>query len=123
MTMARVVAALGGLFFVVAGVWAFVHPPSFSEVVAPFPPLNVHYLRDAGAFQIGLGVALLLALVRADALLVALVAVGAASLFHLASHVIDIDRGGQPVRDLVSLAVLAGVLLLAAAVRWREAAR
>jgi uncharacterized membrane protein len=123
MTLARIVAALGGLFFLVAGVWAFVHPPSFSEVVAPFPPLNVHFLRDAGAFQIGLGVALLLALVRADALLVALAAVGTASLFHLASHVFDIDRGGEPVRDLVSLSILAGVLLLAAAVRWWEGAR
>jgi uncharacterized membrane protein len=123
MTLARIVAALGGLSFLVAGVWAFVHPLSFSEVVAPFPPLNVHFLRDAGAFQIGLGVALLLPLVRADALLVALAAVGTASLFHLASHVIDIDRGGEPVWDLVSLSILAGVLLLAAAVRWREGAR
>jgi uncharacterized membrane protein len=122
MRMTKVVAVLGGTFFVVVGVWAFVHPPSFSDVVAPFPPLNVHYLRDAGAFQIGLGAALLLALVRGDALFVALAAVGTASAFHLASHVIDIDRGGDPVRDLVSLAVLAAVLLLAAVVRWREAA-
>ena len=121
--MTRIVGALGGLFFAAAGVWAFVHPPSFSDVVAPFPPLNVHYLRDAGAFQIGLGVALLLALVRADALFVALMAGGTAAAFHVASHVIDIDRGGEPVRDLASLSILAGVLLLAAVVRWREAPR
>jgi uncharacterized membrane protein len=57
MRMTKVVALLGGLFFLVVGAWAFVHPPSFSDVVPPFPPLNVHYLRDAGAFQIGLGAA------------------------------------------------------------------
>jgi uncharacterized membrane protein len=120
MSLPRVVALLGGLFFLVVGTWAFVDQSTFFDLVAPFPPLNVHFLRDAGAFQIGLGAALLLATWRSDALFVALAGVGFGSAFHFVAHVIDIDRGGEPVRDLVSLGALAAVLLLAAAIRWRR---
>jgi uncharacterized membrane protein len=120
MSLPRVVAALGGLFFLVTGIWAFADQSTFYDVVAPFPPQNVHFLRDAGAFQIGLGAVLLLATWRSDALFVSLAGVGIGSAFHFAGHVIDIDRGGEPVRDLVSLAALAAILLLAAAFRWRQ---
>lgn len=123
MNAPRVAAAFGGLFFLAAGTWAFVDQSSFFEVVAPFPPLNVHFLRDAGAFQIGLGAALLLAMWRSDALFVALAAVGIGSAFHVVAHVIDIDRGGEPVRDLVSLSALTAILLVGAAIRGRQVRR
>jgi peptidoglycan/LPS O-acetylase OafA/YrhL len=111
------------VLLLVLGIWAFVDPPSFYERVASFPPLNVHFLRDAGAFQIGLGAALLLALAWTDALLVALAAVGVGSALHFAGHVIDENRGGSPVRDLLFLGILAAILLLAAVARWRHVSR
>lgn len=117
---ARAVAAVAGAFFLLLGAWAFFDPPSFGERIATFPPLNVHFLRDAGAFQIGLATALLLGLARRDGLLVALGGAAAAATCHAIGHVIDVDRGGEPVRDLVTLWLLAVALLVAAAWRWRE---
>jgi hypothetical protein len=40
------------------GLWAFLDPPSFSGFV-DFAPYNEHLIHDAGAFQIGIGAALL----------------------------------------------------------------
>ena len=53
--LARAVAALLGLTYLVLGIWAFAAPDSFYDSIAPFPPGNAHFLRDAGAFQIGIG--------------------------------------------------------------------
>jgi multicomponent Na+:H+ antiporter subunit D len=47
-------------------------PTSFFEQAATFEPYNAHFIRDLGAFQIGLGAVLLLAAFSRDALLVAL---------------------------------------------------
>lgn len=66
------VAGLSGLFMLAAGVWALVSPRSFADVVGF--AYSEHFLHDAGAFQIGIGVALLLALVWRDALATALAA-------------------------------------------------
>lgn len=70
MTSARFVTLmlwLAGLFFLAPGIWAFAAPHSFYDQVATFPPYNRHLLHDIGAFQIGIGVALLLALRWSDA--------------------------------------------------------
>ncbi len=71
----RTVAIVGGVGFIALGVWAMVGPRSFFAALATFEPYNQHFLQDVGAFQIGLGVVLLLAAVpvRADGLTVALV--------------------------------------------------
>ncbi|MQA14810.1 MAG: hypothetical protein GEV09_11720 [Pseudonocardiaceae bacterium] len=118
LTVARWVAVLAGLFYLVFGVWAFAAPASFAETVASFPPYNLHYLHDLGAFQVGLGVALLAAVVWSNALGAVLAGVAAASVLHAVSHVLDQDLGGRASDPysvgLVALAVLAG---LAAAAR------
>ena len=57
----RVVAIVSGIEFVALGVWAMADPHSFFEAVARFEPYNQHFLQDVGAFQVGLGVVLLLA--------------------------------------------------------------
>jgi hypothetical protein len=77
----RVVAVVGGAGFVAAGVWAMLDPRSFFGAVARFEPYNQHFLQDVGAFQVGLGVVLLLAGLsgRANGLTVALVGVGVAA--------------------------------------------
>lgn len=96
-------ASLGGVFMLVFGLWAFFAPVSFAAFVAF--PYNRHLVHDAGAFQIGIGVALLLALVWADSLAVALGGFVAGSGFHLASHAMDRHLGGHDT-DLPGLGLL-----------------
>jgi uncharacterized protein YjeT (DUF2065 family) len=69
MRTTRVVAAAAGLLLVATGLWAFTAPRSFFEAVATYPPFNQHLLHDIGAFNLGLGTTLLLALAWADGLL------------------------------------------------------
>jgi len=109
---------LAGLFFLAPGIWAFVAPHSFYDQVATFPPYNRHLLHDIGAFQIGIGVALLLALRWSDAQFAVLSGAGAGASVHVISHIIDRDLGGDGGQTGV-FAVLAVLLLVAAVLRWR----
>lgn len=114
---ATFVAVAGGIFFVAVGAWSLVGPRSFFDTLATFEPYNAHFLRDVGAFQIGLGAVLLLAVRRRDALFVALAGVGAGSLAHVIAHVIDRNAGGNPALDIPLLAILTLALLAAATTR------
>ncbi|HUG83526.1 MAG TPA: hypothetical protein VMM13_03130 [Euzebya sp.] len=115
--LAQTVAGIVGAMFVVFGVWALVAPQGFFDTVALFEPYNPHFIHDIGAFQIGLGAVLLLALFVADALLVSLAGVAVAATLHLVSHVIDRDMGGTPGTDIPFFAVISVVLIAAAATR------
>ena len=119
----RVVAIVGGAGFVALGAWAMVDPQSFFDAVARFEPYNQHFLQDVGAFQVGLGVVLLLAglSARADGLTVALIGVGVAATLHTVSHIVGRDLGGVPDRDIPAFAVIAAILLAAGGSRWRHA--
>jgi hypothetical protein len=108
---ARGIAVVGGLLFVGFGLWAFAAPRSFFDTVAVFEPYNAHFIRDIGAFQVGLGAVLLLATWWRDALLVALSGVAVGAAFHVVSHIIDRDAGGDPATDIPFFALIA--LLLA----------
>ncbi len=119
-TPTRVVVAVVGLIAVGIGAWSFFDPTSFFDRIALFPPYNEHLLHDIGAFEIGLGVALWLALVWADALLVVLTANAVAATVHVVAHVIDRGLGGHPLTDIPSLLLLAVVLVVAAGVRLRQ---
>jgi len=120
--MPRGVAIVGGVGFIAGGVWAMVDPRSFFEALATFEPYNQHFLQDVGAFQIGLGVVLLLAgvPVRADGLTVALVGVGVGAAFHTLSHIVGRDLGGTPERDIPLFAGMAVLLLAAGGFHWRH---
>lgn len=119
---ATVVMWLGGLFFVVFGAWAFVAPHSFYDQLATFPPYNRHLVHDIGAFQIGIGAALLMAARWNDAPFVVLAGAAAGGVVHLVSHIIDHDLGGSD-SDIPLFAVIAAILLSAAATRWVAAVR
>jgi hypothetical protein len=110
---------LGAIFFLVPGVWAFFWPRSFYDTIATYPPYNHHLFHDVGAFQIGVGVALLAALVWTDGLLVALAGGSAALLVHTASHFVDHDLGGRE-SDPWLLGVLTLLVLGALVVRVRS---
>ncbi len=123
MTTARfgsIVLLLAGVFFLAPGIWAFVAPHSFYDQLAPFPPYNRHLLHDIGAFQIGIGVALLLALRWNDARFVAFAGAAAGATAHLVSHVVDHDLGGKDT-DVFVFGAVAVLLVVAAALRWSVA--
>ena len=112
-----IVLWLAGLFFLLPGIWAFVAPHSFYDQLATFAPYNRHLVHDVGAFQIGIGAALLLATWWDDAKFVVLAGAAAGASVHLISHVIDRDHGGQST-DVPIFSVLAVLLLAAAIARW-----
>jgi hypothetical protein len=107
--MAWVVAAT----WLGTGLWAFVAPRSFFDAVATFPPYNVHFLHDIGAFSIGLGAVIVLALVGWSALRSVLVGVGIGSTVHVLSHVLDYDVKPS-VSDVVGLSLLTAMTFAAA---------
>lgn len=117
-------SVVGGLLFLLPGLWAMVAPESFFDSVAKFEPYNQHLIQDIGAFQIGLGAVLLLAgLVRGiDGLAAALLGVGTGSAAHVVSHLVGHDLGGKPETDIPLFAVVT-VLLVAAGLTRARAGR
>jgi len=106
-----------GAFTLILGLWALIDAQSFYDEIATFPPYNRHLLHDVGAFQIGLGAALLFALVwRDDALLAVLGGAAVGATAHEIAHIWDYELGGRD-SDPVSLGVIAAVLV--ATFLWR----
>ena len=120
---ARGVAAALGVITIVIGLWALLAPQSFYDTIATFPPYNRHFLHDAGAFQLGLGAALLLALRVRDGLVVALGGYAVGGLAHAVAHLVDRDLGGRPAFDITGLTVLAALAIVAIAMRRRSSDR
>ena len=115
---ARVVAMVGAGFFLIGGLWAAFAPESFYEQLAVWPPYNVHFIHDIGAFQIGLGACLVLALFSDNALLVVLGGAGVGQAVHAWAHVIDRDQGGRA-SDPLMMVGFAVLLLVGAALARR----
>ena len=105
----------------ILGVWALSVPESFSRFT-DYAPYNQHLIHDAGAFQIGIGAALLLALVYPDALLVALTGFTVATALHTISHYIDRHIGGHD-SDVPTLGLLTlvGLYAICARIHRRKA--
>lgn len=116
--LARVIAFLGGIFFVALGAWAFFDPRSFFEQLALFRPYNRHLFHDIGAFQIGIGATLLLALVWRDGLTVALGGSSVFAIMHAVAHFLDQDLGGKDT-DPWFLSFVAALLLVGFVARRR----
>lgn len=113
------IIGIAALFNAGAGMWAFAGPRSFYDLIATYPPYNAHFIRDIGAFLLGLGAVLISALVWRDAAFVVLLGSTVAAGFHWASHLIDRHHGGTGVdpwlTGLFALLVLAGLVLRAPA--------
>lgn len=120
---ARAIAFIVGAFYLLSGGWAFLFPSGFYATVATFTPYNLHLLHDAGAFQVGLGVALVGAALAGRGLAPVVAGVLAGSLLHLLAHLIDINLGGHPATDLPALALIVVLLVLALVLEVRGAAR
>jgi hypothetical protein len=104
MILTRAVALLVGAFYVVTGLWSFLTPEGFFGSVANFAPYNVHLLHDLGAFQVGVGLALVRPAALGRALVTSLAAVLGASdlpilaLVCLLLLVATVAEGRQPRR-------------------------
>lgn len=94
----------------VFGVWALVWPRSFASFI-DFPPYNHHLLHDVGAFQIGIGISLGLAMIDCDGLTVALTGFVVSGTLHTLNHGIDLALGGHAMDSwgLGALVVVAAV--------------
>ncbi|MEU1837483.1 PPOX class F420-dependent oxidoreductase [Micromonospora chersina] len=114
--LVRGTVALLGVASLVVGVWALARADSFSSAVA-FPP-HEHFVHDVGAFQLGIGATLLLAVVWGDALAVALAGYVVGAVAHTVSHVVDADLGGSAAQTwLVGLSALLALAALVARLR------
>lgn len=112
--VAKIVAALIGLFQVVLGFWALLAPRSFASQVAF--PFHLHFLHDVGAFQIGIGATLLAGVALRDSLVVVLTGFLIGNTIHVVNHVVDLDSGGH-VWDIAVLGVLSMLAGVALAIR------
>jgi PPOX class probable F420-dependent enzyme len=116
-TFVRAVTGLLGLIAAAVGVWALGWPAAFSDTV-DFAP-NQHFVHDVGAFQLGIGATLVLALIWADAAACALAGYVIAGVAHTTVHAVDADLGGSPAQTwLIGLSSLLAAAALVA--RWRE---
>ena len=118
------VAVVGAASFLALGLWAMVDPESFFDQIATFKPYNQHFVQDIGAFQIGLGAVLLLALLpaRPDALAVALLGAGIGSGAHVVSHIVGHDLGGRPESDIPVFTAATVLLIAAGLAQWMRGA-
>jgi hypothetical protein len=104
-----------GLAQVVPALWIVIAPHSFFDHIGPFGSYNSHYLGDAAAFQLGIGVPLIAA-ARFEALRAGTLAIALASVsFHAVNHWIDVNaaNGGSnaDITDAILLTILALVTI------------
>jgi PPOX class probable F420-dependent enzyme len=111
------VTALIGLLTAGIGGWCLIDPRSFAEFVGF--PAHEHFVHDVGAFQVGLGVTLLLALIWSDALATALAGYLAANTVHTVNHIVDVDLGGSALQAW-ALGAASVALVIAFVLRLRQ---
>ncbi|MEU3269806.1 PPOX class F420-dependent oxidoreductase [Saccharomonospora sp. NPDC006951] len=112
----RLVAVVAGLVLLAGGFWALFAPASFADFVGF--PAHTHFSHDLGAFQLGIGITLMLATIWGDALAVALAGFAVGGTVHLINHIVDLDEGGS-VWQLVLLALLSAATMAGLALRLR----
>ena len=113
----RTVTGLAALSALAVGFWALVAPGSFADLI-DFPPENPHLLHDVGAFQLGIGATVLLAMIWGDTLAVALAGFFVGNTAHTVNHMTDLDLGGRD-SDWVLLGILSILVAVAVAVAVR----
>lgn len=88
-TLIQVALIWNGAVNLFAGVTLIVAPVWFFNTIGTFPPFNQHYLGDAGAFILPLGLGLLVALrePRKHQLLIGLAALS--GVLHATNHLYD----------------------------------
>src|SRR6266540_1965769 len=111
------VTLLAGAAMLAAGIWSLAAPRSFAEAVK-FPYAE-HFIHDLGAFQVGIGVTLLLAVIWSDALALALAGFLVGNTVHAVNHVVDLVLGGRG-SDPWLLGLVSVLIAAALALRLKE---
>ena len=116
-SLAQTIVALVGVAHLLTGLALLLAPAWFFANIGTCPPFNRHYEGDMGAFQIPLGLGLLLA-ARDPVRYRLLIGVAAAgNLLHTLNHIYDAAIGRAPlgywVVDTGPLALVSVALLLA----------
>jgi hypothetical protein len=117
----RLLAVVVGGVIALQGVWAFLAPRSFYDTLATFEPFNAHFIRDIGAFQIGIGVAGVVGALRTTAIVVGLTGLAVFQTVHVVSHIVDRNAGGRPGIDIPALGLAAVVTVIGLVVAVRQA--
>jgi hypothetical protein len=105
---------IGGMFYTLTGLALLFIPTWFFTYIGDFPPFNRHYMGDAGAFVLPLGIGLLLAIREpaANKTIILLTAVG--SLVHALNHAYDDWLAGSSLLhwfyETIPLIIFAGIL-------------
>jgi PPOX class probable F420-dependent enzyme len=109
--------AVIGLLTAGIGVWCLTDPGSFAQSVGF--PAHEHFVHDLGAFQVGFGITLLLALIWSDALATVLAGYIVANTVHTANHIVDLDLGGSALQAW-ALGAASVTLIVAFVLRLRQ---
>jgi hypothetical protein len=118
----QIIVAVNGALLTFTGTALLFAPEWFYQTIGTFPPFNRHYTGDLGAFQLPLGVALLLAAKHPTQHRLLLWSVAGGNLLHAFNHAYDalVDRAsvGHWLIDVAPLLIM--TLLLMAAIREPE---
>lgn len=121
--MVPAVLLISGLTQLIVGVWAFVAPDSFYDVVATYPPSNDHFLKDIGSWNVALGLATLHA-ARTPSWQKGMCGVLAVLYtLHAVSHGIDLDQGEPRSASVATLVSQIVAAVIFAALYLREMRR
>ncbi|AQZ69956.1 unnamed protein product [[Actinomadura] parvosata subsp. kistnae] len=89
----RAALVLAAASMLITGGWARVDPAGFAAWAGW--PNHVHFLHDAGVFQLGIGLMLVCALRWRDVVTLVLAGFVFTNTFHAVNHATDLDLGGR----------------------------
>ncbi|MFB4282990.1 MULTISPECIES: hypothetical protein [unclassified Nonomuraea] len=89
----KITVVVAAATMLVAGVWMRIDPTGFAAW-ANWPD-HVHFLHDAGVFQMGIGLMMLCALWWRDVIAVVLAGYVFTNTFHAINHLLDRHLGGS----------------------------
>lgn len=113
----RITVLVTALSMVVFGIWARWDPAGFADHAGW--PNHIHFLHDAGVFQIGIGFTLLATLIWKDAIAVGLGGFSLTNSLHAFNHAHDLHLGGNP-SDPWLLSAFSVVGLIGLGIRIRQ---
>ena len=118
---ARAIVGIAAIIHMTTGVLLLLAPYSYFMLLEHFPPYNRHDAGDLGAFQLPLGVALLLATREPLRYRVVVLIAAAANLLHALNHIYDgltmSTTAAYWIADVSPLALIA-VALMGAYIRF-----
>jgi hypothetical protein len=89
LSFARVAAAIAGIIHLTTSLLLLLAPYSYFMLLEHFPPYNRHDAGDLGAFQLPLGIGLLLAASQPFRYRLVVLIAAAANLLHALNHIYE----------------------------------